>query len=622
MDTLVNSLDNNELYDVRGKNGQLMYSESRVNSLLVLYNRLCRGLSRDDLRGLVRSVIVDINDLEDTDERVKMIGDLFILCFQTRNIKGGKGEKTLCHWFIIELYYNYSPKLVLEVLDYLPNSYGSWQDINILGDIILEDKKEIKDPWYGGELNIDEVKERIGLINKFIKHIVGMFIIQLKWDGDTGIWDGISLCSKWAAREGKRYWNVGKIIALTMYPANNKNQQYTSYKHWNKYIKRISDKLNLAEKNMCNGEWADIVPAHVSARCLMKNRDAFLNVNKKTKMVRSLDPDRVKCQENFTEHLEKCKAGKGKVHGSVLHPHELVGTYVASNCSWEEAPENRMLNEVVELQWRDLIDTHKKKMEKMGKDLQNVFIMSDVSGSMYDESGGARYIDACIALSLACSEMQTGSLRNRCLTFHSNPQWVIFGEGESLYDRVTKLYKSEWGYNTNIYKAFEKILNHIVENDIDPDTIHDMKFLILSDMQFDAAGAMNNTVYEELTDLFSTAGLKTIWGKPYSVPELIFWNLNGSNQNMVDTGKRRGITMLSGFSPTAFYDFLGNVTPLETLTNILDNEQYVKIRTVVDKHYGLEVGDEDHLDAMDDMEPGPEPEPEPEKLDEESIIID
>lgn len=585
---LVKTLDDESLKDeVRGEKGHLMVPETSVNSLLVLYYRLCRGLSRDELNRLIGDVQKDIAEIGLEKDRVKAVCDLFTLCFQTRCIRGGKGEKTLCHWFLIELYYNYSPDLVLELLSMLPESFGSWQDINVLGDIVLEDKKEYKDTWYKGPLDIDEVKERIGLVNKFIKHIVRMFITQLGEDEKS---DNPSLCSKWAAREGKRYWNVGKIIALTKYTASCKVEQYSSYKNWNKYVKLISNRLNLVEKRMCNGEWADIVPGHVPARCLMKNRDAFLNVDKKSREQRSDDADRIQCQENFTEHLDKCKEGGAKLHGAVLHPHELVKSYIASNCSWENTQVDKQANDIIEVQWRDIIDAHKQTMLDSGKVVENMFIMSDVSGSMYQEDKGTRYIDACIALSLACSELQTGHLRNRCLTFHSKPEWVVFDEGDTLYNRVSKLYQSQWGYNTNLYLGFDKILKHIVECDIDPDTIRDMKFLILSDMQFDAAGSTwDNTVYMELEVMFREAGLRSKWRTPYACPEIIFWNLNGSMDHMVDDGGRRGVKMLSGFSPTAFYDFLGHVTPLESLMQVLESDKYLEVRETIRKHYGLEV---------------------------------
>ena len=609
MNTLVASLDDQSKTDKAcGENGHLMYKESAVNSLLVLYNRLCRGLTKDDLSGLINNVISDINKCDD---KLKGLCNLFTLCFQTRNIRGGKGEKELSYKFLIDLYYNkdYS-ELVLDLLHLLPDKYGSWQDINILGDLILEDKKVYKDRWYDGELDADEVKERITLINRFIKHIVQMYIKQLNKDY---VDENPSLCSKWAAREGKRYWNVGKIIALTKFPATNNAEKYSSYKKWNKYIKNISDKLNIVEKHMCNGNWSNIIPKNVPAVCLKKNKNAFVNPDD------SISEDRKQCRANFMEHIEKCNKGEATLHGSILHPHELVQSYLNSMDDIVASMDN-----IVEIQWRDLIDDHKSNMEHLGKSIQNLFIMSDVSGSMYAEYKGTRMIDPCIALSLACSELQTGPLKNRCLTFSSNPEWVVFEDDDTLYNRVNQLYKSDWGYNTDLNAAFTMILDHIVENDINPSTITDSKFLILSDMQFDSSGVWNATLYQEIKKMFKEAGLRTIWCKPYTMPEIIFWNLNGGYENMIDNGEKPGVTMLSGYSPTAFYDFVGNVTPLETLQNILDSDQYEEIKTIIYAKYGYtedlqmdEMDDMGKVDAKENVEPEPEPCP-----DDEYILVD
>ena len=629
MDNLIQSLDKS-LDKSFGVNGHLMYSEKDVNSLLVLYNRLCRGLSRDELISLVKNVKVDIDDMNDDNiEKLKLITNLFTLCFQTRDITDGKGEKTLCHWFILELYYNGYSELVLELLEYLPVQFGSWQDLNVLGDIVLTDKIEYKNIWYSGPLDADVVCNRITNINKLIKKISKMFINQLRHDEVN---ENISLCSKWASREGKRYWNIGKIIALTKYPARNNAERYSSYRKWNKYIKMLSNKIDIVEKKMCNGKWADIDPGDVPAKCLLNNRRAFLNIDK-TDVLRSDNKDRLICRSHFLDHIDKCKSGQVNFHGSVLHPHELVKKYISLTES-DGSDQSIELKEdpIIECQWNDLINNLRETLQKGNKTMKNLFIMSDVSRSMYAENNGTRFIDACIALTLACSELQVGALRNRCLTFHMKPEWVIFKEGESLYNRVTRLYKSDWGYSTNLYSGFEKILDHIVDNDIDPDLINDMKFLIISDMQFDAASRWNNTLYENLTKMFGEAGLKSRWNKAYKLPELIFWNVNGGYKNMIDSGDKKGLNELSGFSPKLFQDFVSNVTPYESLLESLDKALFNNLKNDVINFYKLggdmymeNIGYNEPGGEQESLEPGElEPEPDQESdidSDDEYILV-
>ena len=103
MDTMLNSLDSssNKVY---GQNGHSMYNEKSVDSLLVLYNKLCRGVSRDVLISLINNACKAINCLSNVDD-LNQLKNVVVLCFQTRDIDNGKGEKTLAHWFLIELYY-------------------------------------------------------------------------------------------------------------------------------------------------------------------------------------------------------------------------------------------------------------------------------------------------------------------------------------------------------------------------------------------------------------------------------------------------------------------------------------------------------------------------------------
>ena len=66
---------------------------------------------------------------------------------------------------------------------------------------------------------------------------------------------------------------------------------------------------------------------------------------------------------------------------------------------------------------------------------------------------------------------------------------------------------------------------------------------------------------------------------------------------------------------------MGNVTPLETLQNILDSDQYEDIKTIIYSKYGytedLQMDDMCKVDAQENVEPEPVPCP-----DDEYILVD
>ena len=90
----------------------------------------------------------------------------------------------------------------------------------------------------------------------------------------------------------------------------------------------------------------------------------------------------------------------------------------------------------------------------------------------------------------------------------------------------------------------------------------------------------SNSVTENIKEIFKNGGLKTTWNKGYNMPHIVYWNLNGDKNGIVDKGDTENVSILSGFSPTAFYNFMENRTPMETLLNILNSENYDVIRNL------------------------------------------
>ena len=99
------------------------------------------------------------------------LNELIFLIFHIRNKHNiyGYSEKTLNYF--VELYYWY-PDYLLNLVDLFPKYYGSWQDLNKIALILLEDKIELNNS------NILEIEKtyKINLINRLINKIVGLYI--------------------------------------------------------------------------------------------------------------------------------------------------------------------------------------------------------------------------------------------------------------------------------------------------------------------------------------------------------------------------------------------------------------------------------------------------------------
>ena len=157
-------------------------------------------------------------------------------------------------------------------------------------------------------------------------------------------------------------------------------------------------------------------------------------------------------------------------------------------------------------------------------------------------------------------------------TFHSQPSFVDLSSSETLYDKIKVLVDAPWGMNTNFQAVFNLILKTITENNVRVDDIPQRLF-VLSDMQFDEAGRTGRTTnFDFIRSKFESRGL--------TMPQLIFWNINGRASDFPVTLHESGTLLISGFSPSILqYIFeLEEMTPLSIVRHILTSPRYQKVR--------------------------------------------
>ena len=232
--------------------------------------------------------------------------------------------------------------------------------------------------------------------------------------------------------------------------------------------------------------------------------------------------------------------------------------------------------EILELQWKE----NSKQTNKLG----NMIAMVDTSASM--ESDNCIPLYSAIGLGIRIAE--NSKLGKRVITFSSSPEWVNLDGAKDFVDMLEKIKKAPWGTNTNFMAAFDMILNVAISENISPFEMKNFTLVVLSDMQIDYSGNVNETMFNKMRSRYAEAGLKTKFQTPYELPHIVFWNLRQTSGFPL-LSKTKNTSMISGYSPSimnAFSDkgndILEKFTPWHLINQELSNERYSYLDKIMD----------------------------------------
>eukprot|EP01083_Nonionella_stella_P050723 134827_1 len=227
-------------------------------------------------------------------------------------------------------------------------------------------------------------------------------------------------------------------------------------------------------------------------------------------------------------------------------------------------------------------------------------------------------MEVAIALGILISEINSPTFANRCLTFHSNPEWFEFDPRNSLCEKVEEIRQAPWGMTTDFEKAMEKILGVSARAKLKPDEIPNL--IVFSDMQFDQArGSVQysdevadcwETHHERIVRRFKQTGLQ-VCGEEWPAPHIVYWNLRGDTNGFPAKGDTPNVTMLSGYSPSLMKLLLsgeeleedeeeeivkigpngeiietvvrGKKNPYDTVRKALDDVDYDRVRNILNQ---------------------------------------
>ena len=310
------------------------------------------------------------------------------------------------------------------------------------------------------------------------------------------------LAAKWTPRKGETAREIREFFGM-------------SPKFYRKSLVTLT---NVVESQMCAKDWDNINFSHVPSVASARYKKAFSRNTTK-----------------FAEYVAALVKGTPgvKVNASAIFPHDVLKGVNAYGNSYTQVQKDHIV-----AQWDALPNF-------VGD--ASILPLVDVSGSMSCPAGknsGTTCMDVAVSLGLYLADKNRGVFKDTFLTFSGNPELLTL-KG-NVIQKMDQMVKSKWAMNTDLNRAFAKILDVAVKGNV-PQADMPAMLLILSDMQFDACVSHDDSAMQMIERKYAEAG--------YTMPQVVFWNLNSSDNTPVKADKS-GAALVSGFSPAIMTSLL------------------------------------------------------------------
>lgn len=364
----------------------------------------------------------------------------------------------------------------------------------------------------------DDIIDCIGISSAVDNEIVAIIKKQLDLDILNCDKGEMSLLAKWMPSENCSSKDTKRKAAFL------RNKLGYSPAAYRKLLTKLRKQLKIVETLLCDKKWGEIDYSAVPSKANLKYNDAFMRHD----------------MERRTSFLEDVENGQAKINSNACFPHDIVQSYNISEYNHSE------LDKTLEAMWDAL-----KKFDEFNDTL----VVRDGSGSMDCCIPGAKNTTAlrvADAITLYCCRNNTGSFKDKFITFSSEPEIVNISKCKTLRDKLIKLCEYDDCSNTNIEATFDLILNAALDNNLEQKELP-KSILIISDMEFD--DAINDYRYRDSEEvrrkkkklLFD--GIKEKFNaNGYEMPKLVFWNVNSSTGAIPIEESDNGVCLISGFS--------------------------------------------------------------------------
>ena len=337
------------------------------------------------------------------------------------------------------------------------------------------------------------------------------------------------LAAKWTPRQGKLAAEIRQYFGMSP----------------KFYRKSLVEMTKVVETQMCAKEWDSINFSHVPSVAASRYKKAF---NRNTPSYAA-----------YVASLVKGDSPEVKVNAGAVYPYDVLKGRIGGYMKFDKTE-----SDLVQKQWEALPNF-------VGD--ANILPLVDVSGSMSCPAGGhgsksgVTCMEVAVSLGLYLADKNEGKFKDTFLTFSDKPE--LLNLKGNINQKIDQMVKSDWGMSTNLHKAFERILDVAVKGGVPQEEMPAM-VLILSDMQFNQCVKHDDSAMQMIARKYTEAG--------YTLPKVVFWNLNAAYGNAPVKFDTSGTALVSGFSPAVVKPLLAG--DLETFT-----PESVMLKTIMDDRY-------------------------------------
>ena len=432
--------------------------------------------------------------------------------FYLRDARGGQGERRFFRVAMKDLA-TYNTEAARRNLRHIP-LFGRWDDLYIFVGTPLE-----KDTFafMREQLVLDVQSKTPSLLAKWLK------------SENTS-----SAESRILAGKTRRYFNM-------------------THREYRRTLSILRTRINVLEKLMSAGKWDEIEFDKIPSRAGMIYKNAFARH----------DLERVKSEKPVQTYAEFAKDETKTVNAEVLNPVDIANRIFRGQVRTDTD------RAIIEKYWHNLKDYYHGREERG-------IAICDVSGSMAGQP-----LNAAVSMSAYIAERGKGPFKDHFITFSNNPQLVQF-EGLDIVDKFRRASNADWGGSTNVEAAMELLLNVALRNNVPADEMPTVLY-IFSDMEFnncmscgptsrgrwDCAQRVDNpdTLFEIIAKRWAAHG--------YTLPRVIFWNLDARQENIPALGGR--FSYVSGFSMNMVDTILSGKDGYSLMMEKLNSERYADV---------------------------------------------
>ena len=337
----------------------------------------------------------------------------------------------------------------------------------------------------------------------------------------------VSLLAKWIKTPDASSENTRKMGIMT-----SQKLGYKNVKAFKKDLKALRKYLDIVEIKVSANNFDTIAYDKIPSNAMMKYRKLF----------------GLKDSERFSKYIEDVAAGKVEIKANTLYPYDIVQKILLGEDS-----------KVLEAQWNALpnyVDND-----------TNILIMADTSGSM--NCCERLPLASAVGLAIYFAERNKGPFAGYFMTFSSSPSLVKV-QGKTLNEKIHAASSAEWGMSTNLDAAFKLVLDTAIKNNTPAEQLP-KAIVVISDMQIDGHAHGDSTFFDKYAKQFEAAG--------YTIPNVIFWNVNSDRDTFHADAYRKGVQLVSGHSATAFKNVINSLdkTPFEAMLDVILSERYAAV---------------------------------------------